>query len=70
MQRQVNLYDGIQSVYTCATCKELMEKFSDNFIDDAEDMFPGGCVSEAMSQTFEFIGTTPEQFLKYLNAQT
>jgi len=67
MDRQVNIYDDINTVYSCSTCKELMDKYSGYFLDESEDMFPSCCVTEAMSEIFDFHGSTPEDFLKFLN---
>ena len=69
MTRLVNVYDGIQSVYSCPTCKELMEKFMDYFLDESENMFSEGCVKEAMSEMFDFEGSNPEEFLEFLKAR-
>jgi hypothetical protein len=62
MIRQVNVYDGIQAIYTCLTCDELMTKYKDHFWDYMCDWFPEQCVLDALQE-----GGTPEQLLERLN---
>ena len=66
MQRQVVVDHQIGVVYTCPACNTLMKDFTDHFKDDYEDEFYNGCVQEAMIETIEFLGKTPEEFLEYL----
>ena len=65
MIRQVNLYDGIQSIYSCSTCTELMDLHSSYFIDEDENVFPEGCVREC----YECRDITPEDLLTKLTKQ-
>jgi len=62
MTRQVNDYDGIQSVYSCLTCQELMDNYSEYFYDYVEYMYLEGCVREC----YECQDITPEQLLEKL----
>jgi len=58
LKLQVNTCDGIQSVYSCLTCNELMTSFKDVFFDDTVDMFNMYCVSDQLSKD-----QTPEDLL-------
>jgi hypothetical protein len=63
MRSQVNDYDGWCCAYSCQTCDKLMGDYNETFFDDADNVYPEGCVSEAMSS----IGaTTPEELLEKL----
>ena len=69
MQTQVNTFDGIQRIYTCGTCQELMLQFHDLFFDPDECVFPGECVSEYISESAyarEREITSPEELLIFL----
>ena len=69
MQRQVSVDGGhIGAVYDCPTCNTLMKDFTDHFRDEScfDDEFYQCCVTEAINETHEFTGTTPEEFLEFL----
>lgn len=58
MNRQVNTFDGIGSVYTCLTCLNLIKNFPVYFEDAG--IFPIGCV-DTLLQENEYKGMMPEQ---------
>lgn len=61
MRSETNDYDGINTIYTCKTCIELIDKYPELFIDDCEYIFPSGCVIESIP-----VGLNPEEWLKEL----
>jgi DNA-directed RNA polymerase subunit RPC12/RpoP len=60
MRCQTHTYDGIQTVYSCATCNSLMDQFRDLFYDECEMIYPEFCVSELLRENGVL---TPEEFL-------
>lgn len=67
MRSQTHMYDGIMTVYSCATCDELMDKFHDQFFDDCELVYPASCVREAMSNCK---ASTPEELLTIMLSES
>lgn len=60
MRRQTHTYDGLQTVYSCNTCNELMNKFRSLFYDECEMIYPEFCVYEALRDNDVY---TPEELL-------
>ena len=59
MKTAVVASDEITIRRTCPTCTELLTKFGSKFVDEMDDMFHDGCVSDVLEK-----GQTPEDLLK------
>lgn len=64
MHTIVHTYDGIQVWRECPTCRILLSKYDEEFIDASEGVFYEGCVADYLKKD-----QTPEELLSILEAE-
>lgn len=65
MLSQTCVGDGMYTVYTCSTCRTLIDKMHDSIFDDCEMGYPEGCIRESLSS---YNVTTPEELLELFSS--